>query len=141
GGANGGVFIRNGKNIPIEYDLMVLFHEFTHTVSDSINALLFKLAKEKGITDNFDLHEAIDYAIFPAYFYEEHLRKPFDLKEEAIKQKDKNEYLYLIYSLASEIYPDVKNLIHNQESFNQELISKMIELYVSNFRSEAVLQN
>lgn len=144
GGANGGIFIRNGKNIPIEVDLMVLFHEFTHTVSDSLNALLFKLAKQKGITDNFELHilhEAIVYSLFPAYFYEEYLRKPFDLKEEAIKQKDKNEYLYLIYSLAGEVYPDVKNLIHSQENFHQEFISKMIELYISNFRSKAALQN
>ncbi|NIU01258.1 MAG: hypothetical protein GWN01_10125 [Nitrosopumilaceae archaeon] len=144
GGANGGVFIRNGKNVPIEDDLMVLFHEFTHTVSDSLNALLFKLAQQKGIPDNFDLHvlhEAIDYTLFPGYFYEEYLRKPFDLKEEAIKQKDKSEYLYLIYSLAGEVYPDVKKLIHDQENFDQQFISEMIEFYVSNFKSKADLQN
>jgi hypothetical protein len=139
GGANGGIYIRNGKNISIEDDLMVLFHEFTHTVSDSLNQLLFKIARQKGISDNFDLnilHEAIDYTLFPAYFYEKYLGKPFDLNDEVEKFKDKNKYLYLIYKTAGQIYPDVKQLIQKKESFNQNILLKLVEYYSEDLRKQ-----
>ncbi len=139
GGANAGIFVRNGKGIPIEDDLMVMFHELTHTFGGSLTDLLFRVAKEKGIAQDFGfsvLNEAIHYTLFPGYFYEAHLGKPFDFDREAERLKDKNEYLHLTYSLAGHMYTNVKELIYNGESFDQEFIFKMVEFCTKNLREK-----
>ena len=33
GGANGGIYVANGKEVPIDEDIMVIFHEFSHVAS------------------------------------------------------------------------------------------------------------
>ena len=144
GGANSGIFIRNGNNISIDNNIMIMLHEITHTLSDSLNKLLFKIAEQQGVQGNYDktiLHESIDYTLFPAYFFEIYLGRKYDLKDEANKMKGNNRYLYLIYNLANEIYPDVKKAINNNGSLDSKFILKLVKLYKQKQIEKEVIKN
>ena len=135
GGANSGIFIRNGYNISVDENIMIMLHEITHFFSDSLNKLLFKIAEQQGIRDNHDktiLHESLDYTLFPAYYYKIFLGKKYSLKIEANKMKEKDRYLYSIFNFADKIYPYIKDAINNNKSLDSKLILKLVKLYKQN---------
>lgn len=135
GGANSGIFIRNGNNISVDENIMIMLHEITHFFSDSLNKLLFKIAEQQGIRDNHDktiLHESLDYTLFPAYYYKIFLGKKYSLKIEANKMKKKDRYLYSIFNFADKIYPYIKDAINNNKSLDLKLILKLVKLYKQN---------
>ena len=132
GGADGGIFIRNGKDIPVEEDLMVMLHEIAHTLSDSLKNMLFNIAGREGVDKSRDkniLQEAVDYTLFPAYFYEVYLNKPFNLKQKSDLMKGRNKYLYAVFGLAGDIYDDAVKIINIGGCFDREFILKEVIIY------------
>ena len=132
GGANSGIFIRNGYNISVDENIMIILHEITHIFSDSFDKLLYKIAEQQGIRDNHDkniLHESFDYTLFPAYYFNIILGKKYSLKNKASKMQGKDRNLYSIFNFADKIYPYIKKAIDNNKSMDSKFILKLVKLY------------